>query len=98
MAPAAAAEALRITYGTLRNIEGVEGRPVSLRVIHRAARLYQCSSSWLQGLDDTPPAPPTVPEPKPKREPAGDPSGPAPRREGKDNRRGPARADLAAAS
>lgn len=94
-----AATDLDIPKRALQNIETVQGRPVSERVIKRAARYYQCTPEWLQGLDDNPPAPPTPDPATPKkREPAGDPSGPAPRRDGKDNRRGPARADLAAAS
>lgn len=93
-----AAERLRMPQQSLRQIETVKDRPVSTRVIKRAARLYLCTPEWLQGMEDTPPAPPTPEQPKPKREPAGEPTAPAPRRDGKDNRRGPARADLAEAS
>lgn len=92
-----AAADLDIPKRALQNIETVQGRPVSERVIKRAARYYQCSPEWLQGLDDNPPAPPT-PDPAPRREPKGEPTSPPPRREGKDNRRGPARAEWAEAS
>jgi hypothetical protein len=95
MATATAAAALGIPTGSLRNIESVRGRPVSLRVIHRAARLYSRSVDWLQGKDDKP-------EEIPKEEPArrdptpSEPTAP-PSRPDRD-RKGPPRTELAAAS
>lgn len=97
MEQAAAADALGIAQGTLRNIETTPGHFVSLRVIHRAARLYNCTATWLQGKDDDDAKPAEEPA-APARPPSGDPKGPAPRRNGKDNQRGPKRADLRAAS
>lgn len=97
LAPATAADALGIPKGTLRNIETVQSRPVSLRVIHRASRLYGRSVEWLQGKDDeeTPPAKPEPAPEQPRRDPPGDPRGPARR----DDRTGPPRTDsLKAAS
>jgi DNA-binding XRE family transcriptional regulator len=91
-----AATELGIEKRTLQNIETTSGYRVSLEVIHRAARLYRCTKAWLRGGDESPPQP--QPEPPPRREPSGDPKGPEPRRNGKDNRRGPKRADLKAAS
>jgi DNA-binding XRE family transcriptional regulator len=91
-----AADELGIHKRTLQNIETTAGYPVKLEVIYRASRLYNVSAAWLRGDDDAPPQPP--PEP-PKREPSGDPRGPEPRRNGKDDRRGPRRsASLKAAS
>ena len=94
MATATAAAALGIPTGSLRNIESVEGRPVSLRVIHRAARLYNRSVAWLQGKDDEPAEKPQEParrDPQPS-EPTAPPSRPD------RDRKGPPRSDLKAAS
>lgn len=91
-----AAAFLKMAYGSLRSIELIEGRPVSERVIKRAARLYQCSPEWLKGMDVTPPAPPTPEPAKPAREPKGEPTAPAPRPDR--TRTGPRRADLKQAS
>jgi DNA-binding XRE family transcriptional regulator len=91
-----AAVLLGVEKRTLQNIETTSGYRVSLEVIHRAARLYRCSNTWLRGGDDAPPQP--QPDP-PRREPSGDPKGPDPRKNGKDNQRGPKRAaDMRAAS
>lgn len=93
-----AAEALEIAQGTLRNIETTPSYLVSLRVIHRAARLYSTTAQWLQGKeDDESPAP--APEPAtPARKPSGDPKGPTPRKDSKTNRTGPRRDDMQQAS
>lgn len=96
LAPADAAQELRIAKGTLRNIETVRGFNVSLRVIYRAARFYDRSVAWLKGEDDNP-----NPEPEPAKEPrapSGDPRGPSPRRDGKRDHRGPRRDEMKAAS
>lgn len=97
LATATAAAALGIPEGSLRNIEGVAGRPVSLRVIHRAARLYSRSAAWLQGKDDDTSDEENKPEPA-RREPTpNEPTGP-PARPDRD-RKGPPRSEnLKAAS
>lgn len=90
-----AADALDIAQGTLRNIETNPGFYVSLRVIHRAARLYSRTPEWLQGKDDEPEE---APKEKSARPPSGDPKGPTPRKNGKGDRRGPRRDEMQAAS
>lgn len=89
-----AAAALDIAQGTLRNIETNPGFYVSLRVIHRASRLYSRDAGWLQGKDDPEPAP----KDEPRRQPSGDPKGPEPRKNGHRDRKGPARTEMKAAS
>jgi transcriptional regulator with XRE-family HTH domain len=85
-----AAEALGINKRTLQNIETTTGFYVSLRVIHRAARLYEVPAAWLQGKDDDKPEEKPRDEPV-RREPSGDPSGPPPRPDR--DRKGPPRVD-----
>lgn len=83
----AAADKLGIKKRTLQNIETTTGYPVRLEVIYRASRLYRCSAAWLRGEGDAPPAP----KDEPKRPPSGDPKAPNPRKNGKDDKRGPRR-------
>lgn len=87
-----AAERLRIAPRYLLNIESNQPSATpSERLVYRAAALYNLQFDDLVAGDDetTPPADPPT---KPEREPSGDPSGPPARRNGKHDRRGPARA------
>lgn len=93
-----AADRLRIKRNSLLNIESNQQRAmVSERLVYRAAALYGKRFEDLVLAEDAPDPEPT-PKPKPV-EPKIEPTAPPPRRNGKDNRRGPRRsADLKAAS
>ena len=88
-----AGDLLGITGGALRSIE-TEFRPASLALAYRASRLYSVPVEDLIRDGDEKPEPKKDRDPEPKVEP----TSPPPRRNGKDNRRGPKRADLKAAS
>ena len=88
-----AGDLLGITGGALRSIE-TEFRPASLALAYRASRLYSVPVDELI-RDDDKPDPKKDKDPQPKVEP----TSPPPRKNGKDNQRGPKRAaDLKAAS
>src|ERR1044072_7062940 len=88
-----AAHLLGIAAGALRSIEP-DFRPASLALPSRASRLYSVPVEDLIRDGDEKPEPKKDRDPEPKVEP----TSPPPRRNGKDNRRGPKRADLKAAS
>lgn len=85
-----AAERLRIAHRYLLNIESNQPAATpSERLVYRAAALYGCTFADLVDDEDAPADEPAEEPNRKEREP--DPSGPPPRRNGKSNRRGPAR-------
>lgn len=94
-----AAQRLRIAPRYLLNIESDQpGATPSLRLVYRAAALYDLTFDELVRSDDEPKPPADPPAKKPPREPSGDPSGPPARKNGKKDNRGPRREQMRAAS
>jgi len=89
-----AAARLRISPQYLRNIESNQQRATpSVRLVYRAVDLYGIQFNDLISNDATPPEPGSQPEPEAEQpERQRDPNGPPPRRNGRDDRLGPARA------